>query len=160
MGVASTGALRLPLGTLFQLPGDARQDLSCCVEILWGHSRQHALDGSLDRWTLRAADPPAPGGEMEPSPPFVDRIDRPLDQALMLEALQDAGDGALVQVQGGCDVLRSHSGPRGDHPDGEALRTRDAQLAGEPLRSPLELMVERPEEAEELENRVAGAVVS
>jgi hypothetical protein len=82
----------------------------------------------------------------------VARIVHTLQQALRDEPLQHAGQRAWVQVHGGRQVSRGDPGEEPDDAQHEPLRTRDANLGGHALGSPLEAVDDGPEQLHELED--------
>jgi hypothetical protein len=90
--------------------------------------------------------------EFEPAPTAVRWIEGSADEPAALEPVENPRERARVKAENRRETARSHPRSAPEDPERHALRAREADRRLHPLREGLKPVVERPDEAHELED--------
>jgi hypothetical protein len=137
------------------------EDPPNCAEVALRRPVQRQLDRGFDGPLRLHVEPTTLRGQAQERPASVRRVLLPSDHAPPFETRQDAGEGTRVKVKEIREASSRHSWRAPEDPNHEPLRARDANRPFHALRNTLERVVDRPEQAHELQHafdRTAGGV--
>ena len=92
--------------------------------------------------------------QRELRPPAVSRIAGALEKSAVDEPLQNPCDRARMETQNMRQIASGDSRELSDDAEYETLRSGDSQLRIHPLGQPLQSVFDRPEQAQEIKNRI------
>ena len=141
-----------------QLGDDDLEHLARDLLIGLRHTRQRAAHRGLDGTGAHTVDLAPAGGQLEARAPAVVGIGEALGQPAQLEAPKDAGHGRAVEKEQLGEPARCDAREASDQAQRDALRTGDAELELHALRAALQAVVERPQQAHEIERRAKAGL--
>jgi hypothetical protein len=113
---------------------------------------ENPADDGFDGAGRRDVETPATGAEREPGPAPVIGIGRPANEPFLLQAVEDAGQRARVNAEDPGESARRDAGSTPEDAQGDALRAREPEGGVHALGHGLQPVVERPDEAHEVEH--------
>lgn len=96
--------------------------------------------------------PSTPPGQAKHGAPSIARVVDSIQQPLLHEPLQHAGERTGIDVKRRGEIAGRQSGRQAHHSQDETLRTGDAEIAAHALRAALEAMRDGPEPLHEMQH--------
>ncbi len=150
--MSSAPILRSVAVRLEQPTREGRQHFLRGLQLVSRRRRQDVLHGGLDRTLGRLVETPARRGQAEQQAAPVAWIAAAVDQTAVLETLQDPGQRTGVEVQELGERPGRDAREATDDPEHEPLGPRHPELSGHALGRTLQRVIERPDEAHEIQD--------
>ena len=120
--------------------------------LAWGAGVEDALDRGLDGARQARVDT-APGRrETNRGPSAVGLVDVSRDQPGGFQPAEDPRHGTGIDVERRRECPGRDVRGASDDPDGQSLRSRDAEVGTHPLRGPLQAVIDEPQQTHERED--------
>jgi hypothetical protein len=137
---------------IFECIDEQRKDATRRPSLRSRQPWQHAPDCRFKRRDLSRKDRARVTAEPQPYAPSIGRVRLPDEQMALFETVQDAGECALVQMDGANQLACSNARPLLDYSQNEPLRAGNPGASVEQLGGSPELVFDRPEQAHQFDD--------